>query len=174
MLVEKDNLTEVWKVKHLPLSEFSNWSLVFTVLVTKIRDWKQWSGLVVLRIWFVSSKLQHVHWSWGIMVPVKVASLAEKNPFRRFFFSSWFVHPKQLWILVCKKEVKAISTLVFRRESKLLGYIAQRYQGNPQSREFALGNVRLSVGRNLVSSGQLSENVPHTDFQKITGRFSVV
>lgn len=58
----------------------------------------------------------------------------QKNPFRSFFFSSWFVHPKQLWILVCKKEVNAISTLVFRRKSKLLGFIAQRHQGNPKSR----------------------------------------
>lgn len=30
------------------------------------------------------------------------------------------------------------------------------------------------VGRNLVFSGEPSETAPHTDFQKITGRFSVV
>lgn len=37
---------------------------------------------------------------------------------------------------VLQKEVEAISALVFSRESKLLGFIAQRHQGSPKSREW--------------------------------------
>lgn len=102
LLVVKDNLAEVWLSQRAPFfSVFSKWSSVFTVLVTKIRDRKQWNSLVVWRIWFVSSQRQHVHVSWEVTVPVKIVSLARKIPSAP---PPQFVHPKQLWIWVCERK----------------------------------------------------------------------
>lgn len=75
-----------------------------------------------------------------------------------------------------RKEVKGISALVFSRESNYWVLQPRDTKETPtvDSGEFVPGNVSSPVGRNLVFSGEPSETVPHTDFQKITGRFSVV
>lgn len=107
---------------------FSNWSSVYTVLVTKIRDRKQWNSLVVWRIWFVSSQLQHVHVSWEGMDPVKIVSLARKIPSAP---PPQFVHPKQLWIWVCERK----SGLFLPRSSAgnvITGYYSPETRRKPQ------------------------------------------
>lgn len=70
-----------------------------------------------------------------VLGTLKVVPLARRIPSKGSFSPLWLLHPKQLWILVYKKEAQAISALVFSRESKLLGFVAQTHQGNPKSRQ---------------------------------------
>ena len=70
------------------------------------------------------------------MVPVKVVSLARKIPSEDSSLDPTLLGLSTQTAVTFgfQKEVKAISTLVFSRESKLLGFIAQRHQRNPKSR----------------------------------------
>lgn len=104
---------------------------------------------VVWRIWFVSSQLQHVLLSLGGYGPSESCILGQQKIPSEGSFSLLGFLPQTAVNFGLQKGSQGYFCLVFSRESKLIGFIAQRQQGNPKSRleNLFLVNVRLSCGQ---------------------------
>lgn len=122
-------------------------------------------------------QLQHVQGSQEVMVLVKVGFLARKIPSRGSFSHIGLFTPNscEFWFAERKSRLFLPQSFVGKVNYWILQPRNTKETPEVDSGEFVLRRIRLSCGQELgLFFGELSENISHTDFRRIIGRFSVV